>query len=147
MTRFAKVLAAVLAAGAVSVVAPSAAQAAEYGCAGNLVDTYAVKSGNTTLSTIRLYYNPSNGRNCAVNLKAARYQNTRSEIDISIYTQDFREDDNNKPGINNDFDTGNYFEYAGPASVIGRGKCISMHARTKAGGMSTSRTVSAVHCG
>lgn len=147
MTRFAKVLATVLAAGAVGVIAPGAAQAAEYGCAGNLVDTYAVKSGDTTLSTIRLYYNASNGRNCAVNVKAARYQSTKSEISISIYTQDFREDDNNRPGINNDYDGGNYYEYAGPASVIGKGKCISMFARTKAGGMSTSRSVGSVHCG
>lgn len=149
MTRFAKVLATVLAAGAVSVVAPTAAQAAEYGCAGNLIDTYAVKSetGNVTLSTIRLYYDASNGRNCAVNLKAAAYQSTRSQIDISIYTNDFREDDNNKPGINNDFDTGNYFEYAGPASVVGKGKCISMFARTSAGGKRGYKQVSSVHCG
>lgn len=147
MTRFAKVLAAVLAAGAVGVIAPGAAQAAEYGCAGNLIDTYAVKSGDTTLSTIRLYYNPSNGRNCAVNLKAARYQSTKTHVDISIYTDDFREDDNNRPGINNDFDSGNFYEYAGPVSVVGKGKCISMFARTTAGGKQGYRSVGAVHCG
>jgi hypothetical protein len=149
MTRFAKVLATVLAAGAVSVVAPTAAQAAEYGCAGNLIDTYAVKSetGNVTLSTIRLYYNAGTGRNCAVNLKAAAYQGSRSQIDIAIYTNDFREDDNNRPGINNDFDSGNFYEYAGPASVVGKGKCISLHARTWAGGKRGSRSVSGVHCG
>ncbi|ANZ38624.1 hypothetical protein BBK82_23745 [Lentzea guizhouensis] len=149
MTRFAKVLATVLAAGAVSVVAPAAAQAAEYGCAGNLIDTYSVKSetGNVTLSTIRLYYNAGTGRNCAVNLKAAAYQGSRSQVDISIYTSDFREDDNNKPGINNDFDSGNFSEYAGPVSVVGKGKCISMFARTWAGGKRGFKQVSAVHCG
>jgi hypothetical protein len=146
MTRFAKVLAAVLAAGAVGVVVPGAAQAAEYGCAGNLIDTYSVKSGSTTLSTIRLYYNASDGYNCAVNVKQAQYQSSKSEIDVTMFTDDFREDDNNRPGYNNDFDSGNFYEYAGPVRVYGKGKCVVIWARTKAGGKSGSRDTGAVHC-
>jgi hypothetical protein len=146
MTRFAKVLAAVLAAGAVSVVAPTAAQAAEYGCAGNLIDTYAVKSGSTTLSTIRLYYNSSNGYNCAVNVKQAQYQSTKSEVSITMFNEDFREDDNNRPGYNNDSNGGNFYEYAGPVKVYGKGKCVVIWARTKAGGKSGNRDTGSVHC-
>jgi len=147
MTRLRKAIAVTVAAAAALIVAPMNAHAAEYGCTGNLIDTYKVSSNVPNhLSTIRLYYNSSTGYNCAVNVKTAYYSQFKHEASIAIWNQDFREDDNNKPGYNNDFDSGKFQYYAGPVKVYGKGKCISMRAITYYYDERAIRDVWGVHC-
>ena len=93
MTRLRKAIAITVAAAAALIVAPMNAHAAEYGCSGNLIDTYKVMSSVPNhLSTIRLYYNASTGYNCAANVKTAYYSQFKHEASISLWNQDFRED-------------------------------------------------------
>jgi len=151
MTRFRKVLAlgaASLAAGAITVVAPGSASAAEYGCAGTLLDTYAVKSAvGNTLSHIRLYYNAGTGYNCAVNVKTAYYSQFKHDISIFMHNEDFTEDDNNRPGYNNDSDGGKFQYYAGPIKVYAKGKCVSITAITYYYDEMAHKYTGPVHCG
>lgn len=150
MTRLrqAGALAAVLAAAALTIAAPGAANAAEYGCTGTLLDTYAVKSrvGNT-LSHIRLYYNASTGYNCASNVKTAYYSQFKHDVSIYMHNQDFREDDNNRPGYNNDSDGGKFQYYAGPVKVYAKGKCVNIRAITYYYDEMAIRDTGMVHCG
>ena len=148
MTRLGKAVAVLSIAAAASVIAPMNANAAEYGCTGSLIDTYSVKSGvGNHLSTIRLYYNSSTGYNCAANVKTAYYSQFKHYASISMYNQDFREDDNNRPGYNNDFDAGNFQYYAGPVKVYAKGKCVTIRAVTKYYDETAIKDAVGVHCG
>src|SRR5687768_9098175 len=124
-----KAVAVLAAAAAALVVAPSTANAAEYGCTGSLIDTYKVKSNWNHLSTIRLYYNASTGYNCAVNVRVHPYNQFKHDTSITLMNEDWRED-NHRPGYNIDEDGGKFQYYAGPVKVYGKGKCISVHGRT-----------------
>ncbi|GLZ29578.1 hypothetical protein Lesp02_17680 [Lentzea sp. NBRC 105346] len=149
MTRLRKAVAsaAVLVGTAVvSIVLPGHANAAEYGCSGALIDTWPVKSPWNTISHIRLYYNSSNGWNCAVNVKTAYYSQFKHDASISMYNEDFREDDNNRPGYNNDFDSGKFQYYAGPVKVYGKGKCVVINADTWYYDEHAHKNTGAVHC-
>ncbi|USX50019.1 hypothetical protein [Lentzea sp. HUAS12] len=148
MTRLGKAIAVLSIAAAASVIAPMNANAAEYGCTGSLIDTYAVKSSvGNHLSTIRLYYNSSTGYNCASNVKTAYYSQFKHEASITMYNQDFREDDNNRPGYNNDFDSGKFQYYAGPVKVYAKGKCVTIRATTYYYDEVGTRAAVGVHCG
>jgi hypothetical protein len=148
MTRLRKAVAAVAATAAALVLAPMNAHAAEYGCTGSLIDTYPVKSSvGNHLSTIRLYYNSSTGYNCASNVKTAYYSQFKHFASISMYNEDFREDDNNRPGYNNDYDAGNFQYYAGPVKVYAKGKCVSLRAITNYYDERGIRDAAGVHCG
>ena len=148
MTRLRKAIAITVAAAAALIVAPMNANAAEYGCTGSLIDTYKVMSKVPNhLSTIRLYYNSSTGYNCAANVKTAYYSQFKHEASISMYNQDFREDDNNRPGYNNDFDSGKFQYYAGPVKVYAKNKCVTIRAITYYYDEMAIRDAPKVHCG
>ncbi|MEV5576648.1 hypothetical protein AB0L06_42035 [Spirillospora sp. NPDC052269] len=126
--------AAVLAALAVSVtpavaLSAPAANAGGYGCSGNLVDTYSVKSKWNTLSHVYLYYNAKTGYNCAVNVKTKYYSQFKHKISIHMYNSTWAED-NNRPGVNTDYDGGKFLKWAGPVKVKGKGLCVSIVADT-----------------
>ncbi|GHA62868.1 hypothetical protein GCM10010330_14280 [Streptomyces tendae] len=96
----------------------SAAAAGAYGCTGAEIDTYPVKtSSGSTWGTVHLYYNASNGQNCAVTVKSA-YVGTPSLTAIYL---------NVTGGGDSDSDSGNYSSYAGPASISAAGRCISIN--------------------
>ncbi|MFI6100658.1 hypothetical protein ACIA8G_34345 [Lentzea sp. NPDC051213] len=148
MTRLTKAAAVLAVAAAASVIAPMNANAAEYGCTGSLIDTYKVYSSVPNhLSTIRLYYNSSTGYNCAANVKTAYYSQFKHFASISMYNQDFREDDNNRPGYNNDFDAGDFQYYAGPVKVYAKGKCVTIRAVTNYYTERGIKDAVGVHCG
>lgn len=148
MTRLRKLAAVVAATAAALVLAPMNAHAAEYGCTGTLIDTYKVMSSVPNhLSTIRLYYNSSTGYNCAANVKTAYYSQFKHQASISMYNQDFREDDNNRPGYNNDFDSGKFQYYAGPVKVYAKGKCVTIRAITYYYDEMAIKDATKVHCG
>ncbi|WP_439662507.1 hypothetical protein ACSHWB_14270 [Lentzea sp. HUAS TT2] len=148
MTRLRKLAAVVAATAAALVLAPMNAHAAEYGCTGTLIDTYKVMSRVPNhLSTIRLYYNSSTGYNCAANVKTAYYSQFKHQASISMYNQDFREDDNNRPGYNNDFDSGKFQYYAGPVKVYAKGKCVTIRAITYYYDEMAIKDAVGVHCG
>ncbi|MFD4672889.1 hypothetical protein ACFWNN_24400 [Lentzea sp. NPDC058450] len=148
MTRLRKTVAVVVAAAAALILAPMNAHAAEYGCTGTLIDTYKVMSRVPNhLSTIRLYYNSSTGYNCAANVKTAYYSQFKHQASISMYNQDFREDDNNRPGYNNDFDSGKFQYYAGPVKVYAKGKCVTIRATTYYYDEVGVKDAVGVHCG
>ncbi|GHH48810.1 hypothetical protein GCM10017774_55200 [Lentzea cavernae] len=136
-----------VASAAALILAPMNAHAAEYGCTGSLIDTYKVMSRVPNhLSTIRLYYNSSTGYNCAANVKTAYYSQFKHEASISMYNQDFTED-NNRPGYNNDFDSGKFLYYAGPVKVYAKGKCVSIRAITYYYDEMAIKDATKVHCG
>ncbi|MEV6716576.1 hypothetical protein AB0M48_31590 [Lentzea sp. NPDC051208] len=148
MTRLRKAVAVVTAVAAALLLAPMNAHAAEYGCTGTLIDTYKVMSRVPNhLSTIRLYYNSSTGYNCAANVKTAYYSQFKHQASISMYNQDFREDDNNRPGYNNDFDSGKFQYYAGPVKVYAKGKCVTIRAITYYYDEVAIKDAVGVHCG
>lgn len=129
-TRIGAVMAAAVAASGMFVATQGTAQASAYGCYGNLVGTWPVKSkvGNT-LSHIRLYYNPATGYNCAVNVKTAYYSQFKHDTFVEIMRSDWAED-NHRPGVTIDTDSGKYKYYAGPVKIPAKNKCVMVTART-----------------
>ncbi|GAA0655348.1 hypothetical protein GCM10009548_22270 [Streptomyces malaysiensis subsp. malaysiensis] len=129
------------------------ASVAEYGCSGSLIDTYPVRtSAGTTYGQIRLYYNSSTRRNCAVTLKnATGGYGTSSYASVTLYRCS-----TSKPGAQCDWrdetwddDYGNFLYYAGPVSISAAGKCIRVF-----GQVSANRPIATgdsgtggVHCG
>lgn len=130
-TRIGSAVAAVAVAAGFMVATSGAAIAGGYGCSGNLVGTWPVKSPvPNTLSNIRLYYDASTGYNCAVNVKTAYYSQFKFQTAVTITRQDFNPDDNYRPGVTIDSDSGQYWSYAGPVKIPARGMCVMVDAVT-----------------
>ncbi|RBQ21376.1 hypothetical protein DP939_01260 [Spongiactinospora rosea] len=132
--RSLSVLAAAGIALAAQVALPQAAQAGAYGCAGSLVGTWKVPlkdalSGKTYYrSDIKLYYNASNGWNCAVLAKRPglpRY-GERTPLWIEMYNSRWAEDNWKN---NYDQEQGKFKYYAGPVKVYGKNLCLSIRVR------------------
>lgn len=140
-------------AGPAAAVAPAAtaAPAGAYGCAGNQVDTYSVKTtGGTVYGTIHLYYDSSTGLNCAVSVaNSAGGYGTKTEKTIDLFLCD----PGTKAGqicpvYETSSDGGNYAYYAGPVTMHAAGQCIALDSniRSPSGTWAYVQT-DAVHCG
>ncbi|MGN9846174.1 hypothetical protein ACTMTI_49480 [Nonomuraea sp. H19] len=125
---------AAVAAMSLSVVAPTAADAAAYGCRGTLVGSWKVPmkdalSGKTYYrSDVKLYYNARTGWNCAALVKRPgepRY-GEKTPMSLEIFNSRWAED---RPKNNHDEDHGRFKYYAGPVKVYGKNQCLSIHAR------------------
>ncbi len=115
---------------------------------GSLVDTRAIKNGSTTLGYLKVYYNSSNGYNCAETVA----NNTTSKKSMAVYIGTCQEKSESntctlvstsKPYY--DYDDGNYYEYAGPAGVSAKGHCIFAIGYIQ--NYSNSTSPAASHCG
>ncbi|MFR9725193.1 hypothetical protein ACL02R_17770 [Streptomyces sp. MS19] len=159
MRRLVAVLATVAAAAALTgTAAPGASAggasaAAEYGCNGSLINTYPVRTpAGAVWGNIRLYYDGSTGRNCAVNVKtAAGGSGTRGWTSVNLYRcasstpgRPCRWQDETYDG-----DGGPYAYYAGPVSIPAAGKCIRVtgFVGTAPSNASGGSGTNGVHCG
>lgn len=133
------------------VTAPSAS-AANYGCAGSSIDSFAVKSQQgTTFGHIYLYFDSSTKKNCAVTVKndAGSYgtvtytsihiwkcsAGTRAGSDCSNIDSDVK-------------DAGDYKYQAGPKSLAAGGHCIEVDATiNNKYGYTAQYFSKAIHCG
>ncbi|GGY85603.1 hypothetical protein [Streptomyces nitrosporeus] len=136
----------------------SAAAAGAYGCAGNQIDSYQVKtSGGAVYGNIYLYYDSSTGKNCAVNVatSAGAYGKPTFKFVMlvkcvagtsagSTCVQDTYIQDPTNTGVN-------YSQYAGPVSISAAGRCISVTGIISLSSGPTSSqaayTGNATHCG
>ncbi|MFF7451310.1 MULTISPECIES: hypothetical protein [unclassified Streptomyces] len=113
--------------------------AAEYGCAGSLVDTYNSPATGEVWAQLRLYYSSANGgTNCAV-LVAKKYYGDLHYMEVGI---------NISGSSNTKLDSGAYKYYAGPVSVTStNGHCIDVGGGEDIGGLWAGRSLKRVHCG
>ncbi|MEU6918920.1 hypothetical protein [Streptomyces olindensis] len=128
------------------------ASAAGYGCSGNLIDTYSVKTdGGTKWGVLNLYYSTANGgTNCAAVVDTYWGTGTTKLMVVNIWKCRA----GTTPGgtcliDQQDHDSGNFSSYAGPVSVTGTAsRCIHVDgtiwnpSRTAA----ASVNANAVHC-
>ncbi|MDO0934664.1 hypothetical protein QQY66_24380 [Streptomyces sp. DG2A-72] len=133
------------------VMAPTAS-AAGYGCSGNLIDTYDVKtSGGVKYGVVYLYYSTANGgTNCAVTVDTYFGTSTTKHMAIfigrcaagSVEGQSCSQDQYTS-------DSGRYTSYAGPRSVTGAAsRCVTLNGVIhNPSGTSLAQVVTlAVHC-
>ncbi|MFF7447570.1 MULTISPECIES: hypothetical protein [unclassified Streptomyces] len=131
------------------VMAPTAS-AAGYGCSGNLIDTYDVKTSNgVKYGVVYLYYSTADGgTNCAVTVDT--YFGTRKHMAIfidrcaagSVAGRSCASDQY-------DSDSGNYITYAGPRQVTGSAnRCIKLNGviHNPSGSSLAQLVTLAVHC-
>lgn len=109
------------------ITAPTAS-AAGYGCSGNLVGTWDVKtSGGTIYGYYYVYYDSATGYNCAVTVKnaagGAGHSDT-TEAQINRCSQTSPGSTCTVPGPGPD-DIGLYSSYAGPVKVYSPKNCIT----------------------
>jgi hypothetical protein len=116
-------------AGISAVAAPAASASGGYGSCGSgyyLIDTYPLKlttGANTGGAKVLLYYNSSNGYNCAITqTTGASFGRSHQKIGIELTSSEgflasryHRED------------VGSYRYYAGPVYVPGRDRCIDVY--------------------
>ncbi|MGW1711407.1 hypothetical protein ACWCP8_39780 [Streptomyces sp. NPDC002206] len=133
------------------VMAPTAG-AAGYGCSGNLIDTYDVKTSNgVKYGVVYLYYSTANGgTNCAVTVDT--YFGTSTSKDMSIFIGRCAAGSSAGSSCFQDqytSDTGNYSWYAGPRSVTGTAnRCVTLNGVIhNPSGSSLAQVVTlSVHC-
>jgi hypothetical protein len=119
---------------------------------GSLIETDKLTYNGTTYGYLNIYYNSSNGYNCAETTSAsATYGKSKYmyvELDVCKETS---------PGNTctvlsynapyTDYDGGTYSYYAGPAGVNGKGHCITPYAEIDLNGQIAEYGVGkAVHC-
>ncbi len=114
---------------------------------GTLVDSISIVRGGTTLGYLNIYYNSSNGYNCAKTV--ANDTTLKKSMGVGIVAcKETHESDictpvgDSKPYV--DTDDGNYYEYAGPVGVSAKGHCI--YARGNIYGYSVHTPLAAIHC-
>ncbi|KJK56416.1 hypothetical protein [Saccharothrix sp. ST-888] len=134
---------------------PPTASASSYGCSGNLVDTYDIKTNGgtgTKYGELNLYYSSANGgTNCAVAVDTHFGSGVTKYQGVWIWrctagssAGDFCEYDQS------DYDDGTFAWYAGPATVTGTaGRCIRLFGRIDNPTSSATADAStlATHCG
>ncbi|MDN3266595.1 hypothetical protein [Streptomyces sp. MA15] len=153
--KFAAILVSVLAFTGFTFASAPAAQAADYGCSGSLIDSYSVRTNGgtgTKYGTLNLYYSSANGgTNCASVVDTYFGSSVKKYMQVYIYRCtsgtnagqycDYDQSDN---------DTGDFYSYAGPASVTGAAsRCIMVFGRIdhpSSGSVATASTL-ATHCG
>ncbi|CNG82679.1 Uncharacterised protein [Mycobacterium tuberculosis] len=115
-------------AGISAVAAPAASASGGYGSCGSgyhLIDTYPLrleKGANTGGAKILLYYNSSNGYNCAITqTTGASFGRSHQKIGVELTSSEgFFASRRSRS------DEGQYRYYAGPVSVLGRDRCIDV---------------------
>jgi hypothetical protein len=119
-------------AGISAVAAPAASASGGYGSCGSgyhLIDTYPLRlfeGANTGGAKILLYYNSSNGYNCAITqTTGASFGRSHQDIGVELASsqnEGYWLSDNKY----HQDDIGSYRYYAGPVFVYGRGRCIDV---------------------
>jgi hypothetical protein len=97
---------------------------------GTLIETDPIKAGSTTLGYLNVYYNGSNGYNCAETTSATATYGTSKYMQAALITCTQTSpsstctprSENNGPYYASD--EGSYSYYAGPVGVNGSGHCI-----------------------
>jgi hypothetical protein len=120
---------------------------------GSLIETDKLTYNGTTYGYLNIYYNSSNGYNCAETTSAsATYGKSKFmyvELDVCKETSPGNTCtflSSNPPYT--DHDGGTYSYYAGPAGVDGKGHCISSYGEIDWNGNTASYgTGNATHCG
>ena len=103
-----------------------------YGCPGNLIDTYAVKTGGgVKYGEIQLYYSTADGgTNCAVTVDTRFSHSVKKDILLSIWKCQSGVSagyDCNYNGAAGQTDSGSYYSYAGPRSWTGMAnRCVQL---------------------
>ncbi|WP_409470910.1 hypothetical protein [Streptomyces sp. HC307] len=111
-------------------IAPTAS-AAGYGCSGNLIDTYNVKTSSVVkYGVVYLYYSTADGgTNCAVTVDT--YFGTSTTKHMAIFIGRCAAGSTPGSACSQDqytSDSGNYTWYAGPRSVTGTAnRCVTLN--------------------
>ncbi|WP_157531857.1 MULTISPECIES: hypothetical protein [unclassified Kitasatospora] len=127
----------------------STASAGGYGCAGSEIDTYPVTSGSTTYGVIHLYYDSSDGTNCAVNVAtSAGGYGADKYMSVSLILCSQTSPSSTCAILDAVVDAKTYKYYAGPVPVGARGHCIQVRGRiTYNGHEASGGSTGATHCG
>lgn len=127
------------AASAVTVTAAGTASASGWGCPGNEVSgsPYAVTTtSGAVYSYVHLFYDPSSGDNCAVNVKTGSLYGTPTltKVKLSVCSDTAPNTSCGGWNLPSQEDPANnstlYAYYAGPVTVPGSGHCIAVYAET-----------------
>ena len=115
---------------------------------GTVVDSVPIRDDTgTTLGYLNVYYNSSNGYNCAKTV--ANDTTSKKSMGVGLVAcKETHESDictpvgDSKPYV--DTDDGNYYEYAGPVGVSAKGHCI--YATGHIGPYPINTSPAASHC-
>ncbi|MEV6111230.1 hypothetical protein AB0L59_01630 [Streptomyces sp. NPDC052109] len=144
------ILASVAAVIGFSILSAPAASAAGYGCSGNQIDSYSVKtSGGSQYATIYLYYDSSTGKNCAVTVStSAGGYGSSKPMGAWLYVCTQTSPSGTCSTTTTQGDSGNYAYYAGPVSVYAAGHCILVDGSDQWNGVTAyGSSGGASHCG
>lgn len=135
-----------------SLVSAPSASAAGYGCSGSLIDTYDVRTNagsGTLFGHVYLYYNSSNGVNCAVNVSnSAGGYGTAKYMYMSINKCTQTSPSSTCSITTRDEDSSQFYtQYAGPVSVTSPNNCILISAAINYNGRVAQANTGATHCG
>lgn len=118
---------------------------------GALIETDPITAGKTTIGYLNMYYNSSNGYNCAETTSASSTYGISKYMMVALYvctqtspssTCTFRSFDS--PYFDSDSDEYRY--YAGPAGVYGKSRCIGAEGEVEYNG-TVYTTYSSPHAG
>jgi hypothetical protein len=91
---------------------------------GTLIEADNIMDGSTILGYLNVYYNSSNGYNCAETTSASATYGVQKRMEVEIYACNDTVPGNGCTTMASDSDSGNYYYYAGPAGVHAPGHCI-----------------------
>ncbi|HTI15218.1 MAG TPA: hypothetical protein VL461_11730 [Dictyobacter sp.] len=116
---------------------------------GSLIESDKIYAGSTLLGYLNIYYNSSNGYNCAETTSAsATYGVSKFMfVDLFVCKQTSASSNCDLLGTSkpyDDTDSGSYAYYAGPVGVYGKGHCIGASAQIEGAAINTG---GASHCG
>lgn len=123
-------------------------------CGGNLIAVKGIHWGDgARVGELQLYYNPANGRNCAITMHGGVTWGRPTYTDVHIETCSRAVFNANggtcPPGSPSDYWQGNVGYYTSPVSIPGAGRCVD--AMGAVARHQNSNVVSAVriagHCG
>jgi hypothetical protein len=113
-----------------------------------LSPTIPLTADGITLGYINIYYNSSNGYNCAETVSSSTTYGQRKAMYIELHVCQETSPGNNCNFISDDYDSGSYSYYAGPAGGYGKGHCISIDGSIYWNGHFASYgPMTAIHCG
>ncbi|MEW9555005.1 hypothetical protein [Nonomuraea sp. NPDC050783] len=123
---------------------PALATGGSCGSGYTFLSSYPLRAYGTVGGYLSLYYNPSNGYNCAITRVKAAWDGAASHISAFLSDGDSRivRDPKLDSGVN-------YHYYAGPVRLYLKGQCVYASGSLKYGGdtYTTGDAALGVHCG
>ncbi|MGI5171154.1 hypothetical protein ACQEU3_43055 [Spirillospora sp. CA-253888] len=121
---------------------PALASGGSCGSGYNFLSSYPLKYYDRVGGALSLYYNPSNGKNCAITRAKAEWDGKASHIYVALSDGDRRIA--RDPALDS---SANYRYYAGPVYLYLKGQCAYLWGGLSYGGNKYLANVGGVHCG